>query len=268
MRQFIAHARALLDLLGILLIRDLDARYKGSVLGKLWPLVTQISQIALYTYVFGVILRVRVNIEGLPDTNLAFGIWLFAGLLPWLAFTGGLSQAANSVVGQPNLVKKVVFPMSLLPIVPVLSSLVETSFGLLPLLALFAVVTHHIHPTVLLLPVVWMVQILFTLGFAYIVAGLTVYVRDVPQTMGIILNIWFYLTPIVYPRTAIPGRLRTIVFSANPMVAFIDAYRNLILVGRFDQWEEFARTAVFSIFVFTLGFSLYRRLTPAFADVL
>jgi lipopolysaccharide transport system permease protein len=162
----------------------------------------------------------------------------------------------------------VVFPMSLLPIVPVLSSLVETSFGLLPLLALFAVVTHHIHATLLLLPVIWMVQILFTLGFAYIVAGLTVYVRDVPQTMGIILNIWFYLTPIVYPRTAIPGRLRTIVFSVNPMVAFIDAYRNLILVGRFDQWEEFARTTVFSIFVFTLGFSLYRRLTPAFADVL
>jgi lipopolysaccharide transport system permease protein len=268
MRQFIAHIRALLDLLGILLIRDLDARYKGSVLGKLWPLVTQVSQIALYTYVFAVIMRVRVNIEGLPDTNLAFGIWLFAGLLPWLAFTAGLSQAANSVVGQPNLVKKVVFPMSLLPIVPVLSSLVETSFGLLPLLALFALVTHHIHPTVLLLPVVWIVQILFTLGFAYIVAGLTVYVRDVPQTMGIILNIWFYLTPIVYPRTAIPGRLRSIVFSMNPMVAFIDAYRNLILVGRFEQWEEFARTAVFSIFVFTLGFSLYRRLAPAFADVL
>jgi lipopolysaccharide transport system permease protein len=268
MRQFIAHARALLDLLGILLIRDLDARYKGSVLGKLWPLITQASQIALYTYVFAVIMRVHVNIEGLPDTKLAFGIWLFAGLLPWLAFTGGLSQAANSVVGQPNLVKKVVFPMSLLPIVPVLSSLVETSFGLVPLLALFALVTHHIHPTVLLLPFVWMVQILFTLGFAYVLAGLTVYVRDVPQTMGIILNIWFYLTPIVYPRTAIPERFRSIVFSVNPMVAFIDAYRNLILVGRFDQWEEFARTTVFSIFVFTLGFSLYRRLTPAFADVL
>src|SRR5437588_6475229 len=268
MRQFIARSGALLDLLGMLLIRDLDARYKGSLLGKLWPLVTQACQIAIYTYVFGVILRVRANIEGLPNTNLAFGIWLFAGLLPWLAFTGGLMQATSSVIGHPNLVKKVVFPMSLLPIVPVLSSLVETSFGLLPLLALFALVTHHIHPTVLLLPFVWMVQILFTLGFAYIVAGLTVYVRDVPQTMGIILNIWFYLTPIVYPRSLIPGRFRSIVFSINPMVAFVDAYRGLILAGRFDQWDEFARTTIFSIFVFTVGFSLYRRLQPAFADVL
>jgi lipopolysaccharide transport system permease protein len=268
MRQLVARSRALLDLLSMLLIRDLDARYKGSLLGKLWPLVTQASQIALYTYVFGVVLRVRVNIEGLPNTNLAFGIWLFAGLLPWLAFTGGLAQAANSVIGHPNLVKKVVFPMSLLPIVPVLSSLVESSFGLVPLLALFALVTHQIHPTVLLLPLVWIVQIFFTLGFAYIVAGLTVYVRDVPQTLGIILNIWFYLTPIVYPPTAIPGRLRSIVFSINPMVAFIDAYRSLILVGRFDHWEEFARVTIFAIFVFTLGFSLYRRLQPAFADVL
>jgi len=268
MRQLIARCGALLDLLGMLLIRDLDARYKGSLLGKLWPLVTQASQIALYTYVFGVILGVHPKLEGLPDTKLAFGIWLFAGLVPWLAFTGGLMQAANSVIGQPNLVKKVVFPLSLVPIVPVLSSLVESSFGLVPLLALLAFVTHQIHATVLLLPFVWLVQILFTLGFAYIVAGLTVYVRDVPQTVGIILNIWFYLTPIVYPPTAIPGRLRSIVFSINPMIAFVDAYRNLILVGRFDQWEEFARTTIFSIFVFTLGFSLYRRLTPAFADVL
>ncbi len=268
MRQMIKRSGALLDLLSMLLIRDLDARYKGSLLGKFWPLITQASQIALYTYVFGVILGVRVNIPGLADTKLAFGIWLFAGLLPWLAFTGGLMQAAHAVTGQPNLVKKVVFPLPLLPMVPVLSSLVENSFGLLPLLALFALLTHQIHATVLLLPFVWVVQILFTLGFAYIVAGLTVYLRDVPQSVSIILNIWFYLTPIVYPRTAIPVRLRSFIFSANPMVAFVDAYRSLILSGRFDQWTEFASATIFSLVVFTVGFSLYRRLQPAFADVL
>lgn len=268
MRQRITHYRKLLDLLGMLLIRELDARYKGSLLGKLWPLVTQASQIALYTYVFGVILRVRVNIEGLPSTNLAFGIWLFAGLLPWLAFTGGLMQSASSVIAQPNLIKKVVFPLSLLPIVPILASLVESSFGLVPLLVLFALVTHHVNATVLLLPFVWIVQILFTLGFGYILSGLTVYLRDVPQTVTIILNLWFYLTPIVYPRTAIPTALRSFIFSINPFVGFIDAYRALILVGRFDDWGEFVTTAVFSIVVFMLGFSLYRRLMPAFADVL
>ncbi len=268
MRQLIRRSRALLDLLTMLLIRDLDARYKGSLLGKFWPLITQASQIALYTYVFGVILRVRVNIEGLPGTNLAFGIWLFAGLIPWLAFTGGLNQAAHSVTGHPNLVKKVVFPLSLLPIVPVLSSLVENSFGLVPLLIVFALIAHQIHATVLLLPFVWIVQILFTLGFSYIVAGLTVYVRDVPQTVSIILNIWFYLTPIVYPRSAIPARFRDFIFSINPMIAFVDAYRGLILSGRFDQWREFGAATIFSLIVFTLGFSLYRRLQPAFADVL
>jgi lipopolysaccharide transport system permease protein len=268
MRQRIGHYGALLDLLGMLLIRDLDARYKGSLLGKFWPLVTQASQIALFTYVFGVILRVRVNVEGLPNTKLAFGVWLYAGLLPWLAFTGGLVQSSNSVIGQPNLVKKVVFPLPLLPIVPVLSSLVETSLGLVPLLVLFALITHQIHATVLLLPFVWIVQILFTLGFAYIVSGLTVYLRDVPNTVAIILNVWFYLTPIVYPRSAIPPALRSFIFSINPVVGFVDAYRGLILVGRFDEWREFATTTLFSIIVFTLGFSLYRRLQPAFADVL
>lgn len=268
MRQRVVRYRKLLDLLVMLLVRDLDARYKGSLLGKLWPLVTQASQIALYTYVFAVILRVQLNLPGYPTTKFGFGMWLFAGLLPWLAFTGGLLQACNSVIGQPNLVKKVVFPLSLLPMVPVLSSLVESTFGLIPLIVLYAISTHQFHPMVFLLPFIWVVQILFTLGFAYIVAGLTVYIRDIPQSIGIILNVWFYLTPIVYPPSAVPPIMRTVIFAINPMVAFVNAYRQLILVGQFTEWNEFTAATVFSMVLFTLGFSLYRRLLPAFADVL
>lgn len=99
------------DLLRTLVRRDLEARYKGSVLGNLWPLLNQLSQLLIYTYVFSIVLKVKLSLKGLPaNENLTFGLWLFAGLLPWIAFTGGLMQSANSVIGQPNLVKKVVFP--------------------------------------------------------------------------------------------------------------------------------------------------------------
>jgi lipopolysaccharide transport system permease protein len=101
------------DLLRTLVRRDLEARYKGSVLGNLWPLLNQLSQLLIYTYVFSVVLKVKLHtLKGLPENNFTFGLWLFAGLLPWIAFTGGLMQSAGSVIGQPNLVKKVVFPLS------------------------------------------------------------------------------------------------------------------------------------------------------------
>src|SRR6476619_6226128 len=101
-------------LLTTLVRRDLEARYKGSILGNLWPLLNQLSQLLIYTYVFSIVLRVRMPLQGLPH-NIAYGLWLFAGLLPWIAFSTGLTQAAGAVINQPNLVKRVVFPLALLP---------------------------------------------------------------------------------------------------------------------------------------------------------
>lgn len=124
------------DLLRTLVKRDLEARYKGSVLGNLWPLLNQLSQLLIYTYVFSVVLKVKLSLKTLPENNFTFGLWLFAGLLPWIAFSSGLTQAASSVVGQPNLVKKVVFPLGLLPLVPILSAFIESSFGLMALIFL------------------------------------------------------------------------------------------------------------------------------------
>lgn len=125
------------DLLRTLVRRDLEARYKGSVLGNLWPLLNQLSQLLIYTYVFSIVLKVKLSLKGLPENNFTFGLWLFAGLLPWIAFSGGLMQAANSVVIQPNLVKKVVFPLALLPLIPILSTFIESSFGLIALIFLW-----------------------------------------------------------------------------------------------------------------------------------
>ncbi|MBD1837190.1 ABC transporter permease [Coleofasciculus sp. FACHB-501] len=259
---------AKLDLLRTLVRRDLEARYKGSVLGNLWPLVNQLSQLLIYTYVFSVVLQVKLTLKGLPANDTTYGLWLFAGLLPWLAFTSGLTQAASSVVGQPNLVKKVVFPLALLPVVPILSAFIESSFGLMALIVLVAVSAGTLHTTLSLLPLIWLPQLLLTAGLGYLVAGLTVFLRDIPQTLGVILNLWFYVTPIIYPASAIPEEWRGWVFWLNPITAIAEVYRDLVLVGEIRHWGEWSVVAVVSLVVFFGGLNLYKRLRPAFADVL
>ncbi len=256
------------DLLRTLVRRDLEAKYKGSVLGNLWPLVNQLSQLLIYTYVFSIVLKVKLSLQGVPENNFTFGLWIFAGLLPWIAFVGGLTQASNSVISQPNLVKKVVFPLALLPLVPVFSTFIESAFGLIALILFVALTTHTLHITLALLPLVWLTQLLLTTGLGYLTAGLTVFLRDIPQTLGLILNIWFYMTPIIYPASAIPANFRGWVFWLNPITAIAEVYRDIILVGNVRHWSEWGVASAVSGLIFYLGISVYKRLRPAFADVL
>lgn len=256
------------SLLKTLVVRDLEARYKGSVLGNLWPLLNQVSQLLIYTYVFSIVLQVKLSLKGLPQNSLTFGFWLFAGLLPWIAFTTGLNQAASSVVGQPNLVKKVVFPLALLPLVPILSSFIESLMGLTALLVLLVFSFKSLHSTLWLIPLVWIPQLMLTAGLGYLTAGLTVFLRDIPQTLGVILNLWFYLTPIVYPLSVIPAEWRGWIFWLNPMAAITEVYRELILTGEVIHWGEWITASLVALVVFYVGFLLYRKMRPAFADVL
>jgi len=260
--------RAKLDLLKILVKRDLEARYKGSVLGNLWPLLNQLAQLLVYTYVFSIVLQVKLNLAGSSSNRFTFGLWLFAGLIPWTAFVQGFSQAAGSVIGQPNLVKRVVFPLGLLPLVPIVSAFIESSLGLMALITLVALTSHTIHTTLCLLPLIWIPQLLLTAGLGYLVAALTVFLRDIPQTIGVLLNLWFYVTPIIYPSHVIPEAFRAWVFRLNPMAAIVEVYRDLILVGQVQHLAEWGVVWIGSVPIFLGGLFVYRRLRPGFADVI
>lgn len=260
---------AKLSLLKTLVQRDMDARYKGSVLGNLWPLLNQLAQLLIYTYVFAIVLRVKLTLKGMPENDsFVFGLWLFAGLLPWLAFSSGLTQSSGSVVGQPNLVKKVVFPLSLLPLVPVLSSFLESTFGLMALIVFVAFVSKAVHATLLLLPLVWIPQLLLTAGIGYLTAGLTVFIRDIPQTLGVLLNLWFYATPLIYPADMIPEPFQQWVFWLNPLAAIGEMYRDIVLVGEVTHWAEWSVATAISAGIFIAGLWCYKKLRPAFADVI
>nr|WP_283762292.1 ABC transporter permease [Roseofilum halophilum] len=263
-RQWVLQA----NLLKSLVHRDLAARYQGSVLGNLWPLLNQLSQLLIYTYVFSIVLKVKLNLQGMAANNLTFGLWLFAGLLPWTAFMTGLLQSSNAVISQPNLVKKVVFPLGLLPLVPVLSAFIESSMGLIALIVLTGFITQTLHPTLLLLPLAWLPQLLLTAGLGYLVSALTVFLRDIPQSLAVITNLWFYMTPIVYPVSIIPEPWRQLVFWLNPLAAISETYRDLILVGQMQHWGEWMSALGVSLVLLSGGLWVYRRLRPAFADVI
>ncbi len=226
--------RARLHLLITLVRRDLEAQYKGSILGNLWPLLNQLSQLLIYTYVFSIVLKVKLNLAGFPENSA------------WSAFTSGLIKSGVSVVGQPNLVKKVVFPLGLLPLVPILTAFIESSLGLAALIVIVAVSSHKLNATLCLLPLVWVPQLLITAGLGYLTAGLTVFLRDIPQTLGVILNFWFYLTPIVYPASVIPEEWRGVIFWLNPMAAISEVYRDLILLGEVKHWGEWGVATLIS----------------------
>ncbi|MGG6294564.1 ABC transporter permease [Leptolyngbya sp. AN02str] len=250
--------------------RDLRSHYTGTALGSLWPIVRQLSQLLIFTYVFSVVLQVRLSAQGLPsqNQNLTFGLWLFAGLLPWTAVTGAFIQGATAVIRQKNLVTKVVFPLMLLPAVPVLSAFVESTFGLAILIAFVAVLTQKIHLTLLLLPLAWIPQLLLTAGLTYAAAALSVFLRDIPQAIGIVLNIWFYATPIIYPASLIPQPIQKLVLWFNPMAAVAELYRDIILIGEIQHWREWLFASGISLVIFVGGLWIYRKLRPAFADVL
>jgi lipopolysaccharide transport system permease protein len=260
---------AKIDLLRTLIRRDLEGRYKGSVLGNLWPLVNQVAQLLIYTYVFSIVLKVKLNLTGLDvSENLTFGLWIFAGLLPWNALSNGLAQSANSVTSQPNLVKKVVFPLELLPLVPVLSAFVESAIGVAVLIILVAIFSGTLHPTLVLLPVVWLPQLLFTAGLSYLAAGLTVFLRDIPQALVVVLNLWMYATPIFYPISSVPEGARSWLLWLNPVATIVEIYRDLILVGKVQHGGEWAMAMAVAVVIAVLGWSCYGKVRPAFADVL
>jgi lipopolysaccharide transport system permease protein len=259
---------AKLDLLKILVQRDMEARYRGSVLGNLWAVVNQLAQLLVYTYVFSIVLKVKLSLNTLPENNFTFGLWLFSGLIPWTAFVTGFSQSATAVIAQPNLVKKVVFPLILLPLVPICSAFIESTFGMILLITFITLLTKTMHATLLLLPLIWVPQLLFTAGLGYLAAGLTVFLRDIPQSIGVILNLWFYVTPIIYPASVIPEALRHWVFWLNPLAAIAEIYRDLILTGAVHHLGAWGVTWLVSLIVFFTGLKVYQRLRPGFADVL
>jgi len=250
-------------LLKELVTRDLKARYARSLLGFLWAFATPLWQLGLYSIVFSLILRMPLT----GEATTSFPAFLFAGLLPWIAISEGLSRSATTVVDNANLVKKHSFPAELLVVSVTLSALAHAGIALglfVVFRAIGATLVWTQLPTLLLGVVL---QLALTLGLGWILATVYVYLRDVQHGLGLVLSALFYLTPMVYPVALVPDRFRRLV-EASPLSTIVAAYRAFLLGSKPPSVWQLLLLAAVALALFGGGLALFRRSAKNFSDEL
>lgn len=261
------------DLVRNLVVRDLKARYKNSVLGFFWSLVNPLLMMLVFTIVFTYMM---------PNRQVPhFPIFALCAILPWNFFQASVMGATTSVVGNAHLIKKVYFPREVLPLSTVLSNLVNYLLALIVLFAALFAVGIGLTPWVLLLPVVILVQIVFTLGLAFLLSALNVFYRDIAMIMDVLLLAWFFLTPVMYPIDILPQQatlwgldlpVQRLTYILNPMASLIASYRS-ILYGSIQGGppgppgaDFFLRTALTSLIVLVVGYAVFHHYRSTFGE--
>ncbi|MDR6395713.1 ABC transporter permease [Herbaspirillum seropedicae] len=251
------------EMIRVLALRDFQSRYAGTVAGSLWTVAHPIAIVTVFYFVFSIGFKSKA-----PD-NVPFILWFAVGLMAWFYFNDGLQAIANSITGNPHLVKKTVFPVEVLAVVQIVSAL-------LPHLAFLAVVTvvllfNEIPLEAFRLQVFYFMlcTTVLLLGLGWLISALQVFYRDISQALTIILNLWFWATPIVWDSKMMPPEYNWI-FVFNPMHYVVDGYRGMLIYAQ-PKWPDSTETMIFwtiTLGMLALGSVVFRRLKPEFADVL
>ncbi|MBT0725046.1 ABC transporter permease [Rosenbergiella sp. S61] len=254
------------DLIWQMTVRDIMGRYKGSFLGLTWSLFNPILMLTVYTFVFSVIFKSRW--AGEQNTGHAdFAIILFTGLIIFNIFSEAINKSTTLITSNANFVKKVVFPIEILPIVSLLSSLFHAGISLIVLLLTILFFKHQIHVTTIFLPIILIPLVLSITGISWILASLGVYIRDIPQTISIAVTILMFLSPVFYPISALPLSFQKVVL-LNPIAFLIEETRKIICFGMSPNWQMLTIDSVISLLIFLIGFSFFQKTKKGFADVI
>ena len=246
--------------------RQLTRSYQRSYLGFLWAFLGPLLMVALLTAVFSEIIGIRFReVEG--DSSLNFGLYLYCGLLPFLAYSEALSKGVNSIRGSSGLIQKVIFPLEILPFTVTVTSLIDKVFGLGALMFVLVLLEGRLHWTVLLLPLVVVPQLLFILGLSYIMAVAGTFLPDIGEMLRALVRATFFVTPIIWPAERIPENLRFLV-DLNPLAYLVEAYRDLIITGELPGPMATIYFSLFALGLFIGGFALFVKVKPRFADLL
>jgi len=245
-------------------VRDLKSRYIGSFMGLFWSVIHPIVLLVSYSFVFSIIFDLRPH-ASTGTTN--FPLFLFCSILPWLFFQDTLQRSSTIVIENANLVTKTLFPSEILPLVVVLSGLVNHLIGFVILLCIIFLTLGKVTLFILLIPVYVFLLMLFTLGISWFVASLNVFVRDVSQILTVVLTFWFWFTPIFYSVDRFPKQLLFLV-RFNPLAHVIAGYRDCLLRMRMPDLGVLAIFAATSLAVFVAGGTFFRKTKREFADIL
>ena len=250
------------ELLSTLTIRDLKVRYKNSALGIAWSLLNPLLMMVVFTLVYMVLLGQANR----PD---------YSGLLPWNFFSASVMAGTGSILNNGHLIKKIYFPRAVLPTSIVLSNLVNFLIALPVYFGMALLLGVHFTPYVIWLPIVIVVQLVFTLGISLFLASINVFYRDVQHIMEVLMLAWFFLTPVIWDVSMLPQSkmilgmdvpVQRLLYILNPMASIIASYRDVLYHGRSIGWDFFLRTIITAVLMLVIGFVVFNHLKGRFAE--
>ncbi|MCG9555988.1 ABC transporter permease [Vibrio pomeroyi] len=245
--------------------REVVGRYKGSFFGLMWSFITPLLMLAVYTFVFGEVFNARWHTQS--ESSGQFALMLFAGLIIFNLFSEVVNRAPSLIIVNVSYVKKVVFPLEILPLTVVYSALfhclVSIAVWLCAYIALFG--TPHI--TILLLPIILAPLVILTLGLAWLLAGLGVFIRDIGQMVGLLTTAMMFLSPIFFPITSLPEQYRDFVYF-NPLTLPIEELRLILFWGEMPNWDRIGGYSAIALLIASTGFYFFQKTRKGFADVL
>ncbi|MFZ3171866.1 MAG: ABC transporter permease [Carboxydocellales bacterium] len=244
------------EMLKNLVVKDLRTRYKGSILGFFWTFLNPLLILAVYTLVFSTVMRMGIN---------NYSMFLFVVLLPWLFFANSVQASTMAIITNGGLVKKIYFPVVILPLSVVLGNLVNYLFSLLIMVPALYFFNIQLTWAVAYFPILLIIQLLLTLSFALLLSSLNVYFRDIEHMLNIFMMAWFYLTPVVYPVTLVPKQYMGLFF-LNPLTTIILAYRDIFFYGKPPDLEALGYIGVFSMLFLIVAMFTFNHLKRSFAE--
>lgn len=261
-RSLIQHRQLIMQMIQ----REVVGRYKGSVMGLGWSFFNPILMLTVYTFVFSVVFKARWGLDP-NESKTQFAVVLFVGMIVHGLFAEVLNRAPSLILSNVNYVKRVVFPLEILPVITMGAALFHTLISLLVLLSAFVIFNGYLHWTVIFIPLVLLPFVILTLGIAWMLASLGVFVRDIGQTIGIVVTVMMFLSPVFYPVTALPEEFRPLLM-ANPLTFIIEQSREVMIWGHLPDFAGVALYTIESSVFAWLGFAWFQKTRKGFADVL
>lgn len=241
-----------------LTLREVKARYKQSFVGYAWVLLNPLAQLLVYSFVFSIVFR-------FPTNNIPYIVFLYTTLLPWTLLQSSVTVATQSLVDNSSLLKKVAFPREVIPYSTILARIVDFGFSGILLVGMLLIFRIPISASIIFFIPIFICQLLLTTGISLLLSTFNLFFRDIQYLTNLLLMLWMYMTPIVYPLSLVPDRL-VWIYKLNPLVGIMEGYRSAIFGYKFET-SIILWAAAISLLIFILGFVVFKKNERTFADI-
>jgi ABC-type polysaccharide/polyol phosphate export permease len=249
------------NLLWQMVSREIKARYKQSILGYFWVILNPLAQMLVMSFAFSLIMRIPTA----ANDKIPYSLFLFTALLPWNLFSTSLASASNSLVSNSSLITKIYFPRTILVLSTIVAKIIDFLFANIILIVYLIIYKIPLTPNILWVIPIFLIQQIFTLGISFFLSAANLMYRDIQYLLSLVLILWMYLTPVIYPVDIVPARFR-FIYQLNPMSVIINAYRQSILSGAPPKFSSLAIALFVSLIVLLFGLHYFKREEKTFTE--